>query len=363
MNSVEARQILGIKDDLITPERVKEAYRRAAFHAHPDRGGTVQEFLKIQAAYEFLMGNQGDSAWGETSLELEKRLNEIGRAFDRIKTDFGPVFGDQFDGMADRMAVTMQGLDSTGKIERNWAGSVQNLWMEFQLSVYQHISTRVEGISRAFDAWLAKEMKTTIRFAREQYLKTIPHNPIYQLSSFFISGTSIWGTHEYLAPQPFNWWLLPLLFPGACLLTWFCFFLYAGSKYNEGTLLPKMETQKVTLRNGDLRYHLGGIWTKEQSGGAGLVSGAGIGFMVGGPAGAVVGGILGGIAGAILGTPIGEVQGAVYQDTLNRLFPLAEKLYDDLLKAMENLKKDYLNQARENYKKASRKTVLLLTGK
>jgi DnaJ-class molecular chaperone len=152
MNSVEARQILGIKDDLITPERVKESYRRAAFHAHPDRGGTVQEFLKIQAAYEFLIGNQGGSAWGETTLELEKRLNEIGRAFDRLKTDFGPVFGEQFDGMADHMAVSMQSLDSTRRIERDWSGSVQTIWMEFQLTVHEHISSKVEGISQAFVA-------------------------------------------------------------------------------------------------------------------------------------------------------------------------------------------------------------------
>ncbi len=145
-------------------------------------------------------GIEDGSFWGETTLELEKRLNEIGRAFDRLKSDFGPAFGEHFDRMADRLAVSIQGLDSTRRIERDWSGNVQNIWMELQLTVHTHISSRVEGISQAFDDWLVKEMKNTIRFAREQYLKTIPHNPLYHLSSLFISGTAGFGVHEFLYP-------------------------------------------------------------------------------------------------------------------------------------------------------------------
>lgn len=47
MTKEEARIILG-------PGDLKEAYRRAAFKAHPDRGGNVEDFIRVTKAYELL---------------------------------------------------------------------------------------------------------------------------------------------------------------------------------------------------------------------------------------------------------------------------------------------------------------------
>ena len=40
----------------ITEEDVKQAYRRRAQKAHPDHGGSAEEFIEIQTAFEEALG-------------------------------------------------------------------------------------------------------------------------------------------------------------------------------------------------------------------------------------------------------------------------------------------------------------------
>ena len=46
-------EILGIEPDA-SDDQIRAAYRRAAMKHHPDRGGSPEEFQRIQAAYEKL---------------------------------------------------------------------------------------------------------------------------------------------------------------------------------------------------------------------------------------------------------------------------------------------------------------------
>jgi DnaJ-domain-containing protein 1 len=55
MTLSEAYRILGLSTDATLAE-VKTAYRRRVADAHPDRGGTAAEFIKVRAAYEILSG-------------------------------------------------------------------------------------------------------------------------------------------------------------------------------------------------------------------------------------------------------------------------------------------------------------------
>ena len=68
-------EVLGVKPDA-TDEMVKKAYRQKIKKHHPDTGGDMQDFLKIQEAYEniingFSKGNE------EYSRELSERYNCI----------------------------------------------------------------------------------------------------------------------------------------------------------------------------------------------------------------------------------------------------------------------------------------------
>ncbi len=53
MTLSEAYRILGLSNEATLAE-VKTAYRRKVAEAHPDRGGTAAEFIRVRAAYEIL---------------------------------------------------------------------------------------------------------------------------------------------------------------------------------------------------------------------------------------------------------------------------------------------------------------------
>ncbi len=44
-------EILGVESNATRPE-VEKAYRKKAWKAHPDQGGTNEEMMKVNAAYE-----------------------------------------------------------------------------------------------------------------------------------------------------------------------------------------------------------------------------------------------------------------------------------------------------------------------
>lgn len=46
-------EILGLSPDA-SPSEIKAAYRRAAMRAHPDRGGSEEDFRRVQKAFEDL---------------------------------------------------------------------------------------------------------------------------------------------------------------------------------------------------------------------------------------------------------------------------------------------------------------------
>lgn len=59
--SVTYRRILGVTKNA-TESDIRQAYRKRAKNAHPDAGGSADEFERVQAAYEYLMANLDDDA-------------------------------------------------------------------------------------------------------------------------------------------------------------------------------------------------------------------------------------------------------------------------------------------------------------
>ena len=50
---LEARNVLGVSPSA-GPEAIEAAYRRLVMEHHPDRGGTAEQFRRVQEAYERL---------------------------------------------------------------------------------------------------------------------------------------------------------------------------------------------------------------------------------------------------------------------------------------------------------------------
>jgi hypothetical protein len=91
----EAYQILGLKHDATAAE-VKASYRHLVATAHPDRGGSAADFIRIRAAYEILCAfveprlsvAGSDGRGGESSAEDMPVPPELREVVDAIVADF-----------------------------------------------------------------------------------------------------------------------------------------------------------------------------------------------------------------------------------------------------------------------------------
>jgi curved DNA-binding protein CbpA len=63
--SADPYSTLGIERDA-TPEQIKEAYRRKAMEAHPDRGGSTDDMARINAAYDTLSDPKRRAMYDQT---------------------------------------------------------------------------------------------------------------------------------------------------------------------------------------------------------------------------------------------------------------------------------------------------------
>ena len=70
-DTTEMYKILGV-DKKATDAEIKKAYRKLAVKNHPDKGGDVEEFKKIQGAYEVGddVGGAGCGGWHDTRTKL-----------------------------------------------------------------------------------------------------------------------------------------------------------------------------------------------------------------------------------------------------------------------------------------------------
>ncbi len=367
MTPAEARGILDIPTgEPLTPDSLKTAFRKAAMTAHPDKGGSVQAFLRVQAAYEFLMKTGGagvpdGAVWTETPEELEQRLQEISQAFERIARGLGDKFGDSFNDLAQNLATGMESLDSPAKIEREWPNVVQRGWHIHCTEMNNHIRTQVEDIANAFDAWLVSEMRFSVRLAKAHFLRMFWRRP-----PFYLIWLGLFGISGVLLIQraSVNITDLPLMAGlGAATLglSIASHLIYSESKFTERGFLPRMADHSSALDHGYFHYSVSGVTSTDEAAGAGLIGGAVTGAIFGGPIGAIIGGVLGGVFGSLFGTPIEEIQKKVYENTMERIVPIADGMFEDLVERITTLRNEYLKQARENYEKASRNAVGLLT--
>jgi plasmid stabilization system protein ParE len=63
----EALRVLGIsRDDARDPQKLRTVYRRRVFEVHPDRGGSPDEMVLVNSAYELLSAQGGGGAYDYT---------------------------------------------------------------------------------------------------------------------------------------------------------------------------------------------------------------------------------------------------------------------------------------------------------
>lgn len=106
VNTTELYEILGVEKKA-TDGEIKKAYRQKALKEHPDKGGDVEAFKKIQAAYEVLKDEEKRSKYDQYGLEgLEG--GDMPEGADDI---FSALFGGRRRGGGRREAGPRKGPD------------------------------------------------------------------------------------------------------------------------------------------------------------------------------------------------------------------------------------------------------------
>ena len=112
LSPAEARHILGIDDTGAQSEQdLKRAFKAAALKAHPDKGGSEAEFVKVSQAYDTLRGGGGNAPAGAMGGEEARRRAYAN--FEEVLESLGAVLDDD-SGAAAAHAVD-QALFDGGK--------------------------------------------------------------------------------------------------------------------------------------------------------------------------------------------------------------------------------------------------------
>lgn len=86
MTKQEARAFLNIGENA-SSDQVKSAYRKLVFIYHPDSGGSNEDFLKLQNAYEVLTNKVSESSGNSSSQSNRSWVDDLQDAVDNIKFD------------------------------------------------------------------------------------------------------------------------------------------------------------------------------------------------------------------------------------------------------------------------------------
>jgi len=90
VDNKEFYEIIGVQQNA-TADEIRKAYRKKVIKAHPDKGGDVEEFKKLQAAYEILSNPEKRELYDRYGLDgIQGDANASGDPFSDI---FSGLFG------------------------------------------------------------------------------------------------------------------------------------------------------------------------------------------------------------------------------------------------------------------------------
>jgi len=89
VDNKEFYDIIGVPQDA-SPADIKTAYRKKVIKAHPDKGGDIEEFKKLQAAYEVLSNPEKKEIYDKYGID---GIREGAGGMDPFEGLFGGLFG------------------------------------------------------------------------------------------------------------------------------------------------------------------------------------------------------------------------------------------------------------------------------
>lgn len=128
-------EILGCSETA-TADELKAAYKRAAFDAHPDRGGDAERFALIQRA------------WGLVSEPAERARYDARLAKKRAPKDFTPP-SPPFRITVDQLLANLRAMQATNAEMRNMPGVPQGFF-DITTERLEGVENIVIGVSKVF---------------------------------------------------------------------------------------------------------------------------------------------------------------------------------------------------------------------
>ena len=167
MTLSEAYRILGLSTDATFAE-VKPAYRRRVAEAHPDRGGSAAEFIRVRAAYEILLGflkeggQAGAPAWAAVAEDEEVPIPEDLRAvIDRIVGEFREhqrwAEDETLKQLAAFQAHMSKYIQTASRAElRQFSAVFRDSWNAILSALFERCNERSDEILQRYESWYTK---------------------------------------------------------------------------------------------------------------------------------------------------------------------------------------------------------------
>lgn len=134
-------KILKIKKNA-TSEQIKKSYRRLAKKHHPDKGGDMQEFIKIQTAYRILYDSETrkqydiTGEWSEKKLftEAEKTIQVLAQMYEKVilnqdtneNTDLKKIIIEALKNDKENISKILEQIEGKLKYLNSLLGRLQN---------------------------------------------------------------------------------------------------------------------------------------------------------------------------------------------------------------------------------------------
>ena len=180
----EAYQILGLQHDA-TALQVKASYRRLVAEAHPDRGGSAADFIRIRAAYEILWAfleprrvssGQSDAAGGspDDDIPIPPGLRDV---IDRIVADFREqqrwAEAETLAHLAYFEKRMFKYIQEASRAElRRFSTAFNETWDSVIDALFTKCNSRCDGVLQRYEAWYTENTQALFdRLYRRELLR------------------------------------------------------------------------------------------------------------------------------------------------------------------------------------------------
>lgn len=158
LTSSEAEKVLGLTGSY-TPDEVKAAYKKAAILNHPDKGGSVSDMQRVNAAYEKLKNSSGsgtklDKSWWENVRKKDEEFVRV--AFEKVKKavnlksyvdHFEKIFGEKIT--AEQTEEVMAGahvMSPWSSLNLRFKNATNTTVIDLVVSVHAYARNRNTGL-------------------------------------------------------------------------------------------------------------------------------------------------------------------------------------------------------------------------